>query len=322
MGLPCLTAFPGAVGTGIIISTDRPLGERLHGAIADLIEDYERALSRFRQDAIPAQMAQATHGGRFVFPDYCQGLFDLYDRLYSATGGALDPMVGEDLTRLGYGRQPTFRLQADAAGHLGRIHGRPTWGDDLRRQGPALMTTGPVSLDFGAVGKGYLVDLIADLLEPRVEEYVIDAGGDMRMRTSHPVPIAMEDPSDLSAGVGRIELSHGSLCASAPSRRHWADRSEDAAAAGLTALHHILDAIDGRPVDRVLASWVVTEEKDNEHPTGLADGLATALFLVPPDALAAGFSFSCALMRADRQALISDEFPGRFFTDPNDHPST
>ncbi|MCT8157355.1 hypothetical protein [Bifidobacterium polysaccharolyticum] len=72
MGLPCLAAFPGAVGTGIIISTDRPLGERLHGAIADLIEDYERALSRFRQDAIPAQMAQATHGGKFVFPDYCR----------------------------------------------------------------------------------------------------------------------------------------------------------------------------------------------------------------------------------------------------------
>ena len=119
MGLPCLTAFPGVVGTGIIISTDRPLGERLHGTIADLIEDYERALSRFRQDAIPAQMAQATHGGRFVFPDYCQGLFDLYDRLYSATDGALDPMVGEDLTRLGYGMQPTFRLQADA---LSLIH--------------------------------------------------------------------------------------------------------------------------------------------------------------------------------------------------------
>ena len=322
MGLPCLTAFPGAVGTGIIVSTDRPLGERLHGAIANLIEDYERALSRFRRDAIPAQMAQASHGGRFVFPDYCQGLFDLYDRLYSATGGALDPMVGEDLTRLGYGRQPTFRLQADAAGHLGRIHGRPTWGGDLSRQGAVLMTAGPVSLDFGAVGKGYLVDLIADLLEPWVEEYLIDAGGDMRMRTSRPVSIAMEDPADLSAGVGRVGLSHGSLCASAPSRRHWADWSENAAAAGLTALHHILDAIDGRPVDHVLASWVVADGKDDEHPTGLADGLATALFLVPPDALAAGFSFSCALMHADRQAVVSDEFPGRFFTDSNNHSST
>ena len=322
MGLPCLAAFPGAVGTGIIVSTDRPLGERLHGAIADLIEGYERALSRFRQDAIPAQMARASHGGRFVFPDYCKGLFDVYDRLYSATGGALDPMVGEDLTRLGYGREPTFRLQADAADNLGRIHGRPTWGNDLRRQGAVLMTTGPVSLDFGAVGKGYLVDLIADLLEPRVEEYLIDAGGDMRMRMSHPIAIAMEDPCDLSAGVGRIELSCGSLCASAPSRRHWTDRSEDAAAAGLAALHHILDAIDGRPVGRVQASWVVAGENDNGHPTGLADGLSTALFLVPPDALAARFSFSCALMYADRRAVISDEFPGRFFTDSTAHPST
>ena len=72
----------------------------------------------------------------------------------------------------------------------------------------------------------------------------------------------------------------------------------------------------------MLASWVVAEEKDNEHPTGLADGLATALFLVPPDALAARFSFSCALMYADRQAVVSDEFPGRFFTDSNNHPST
>jgi len=49
-------------------------------------------------------------GGRFEFPDDSIVLFDLYDRLVTATGGAVDPLVGRGLELLGY--DPMYSLVA------------------------------------------------------------------------------------------------------------------------------------------------------------------------------------------------------------------
>lgn len=325
MAMPYLAAFPQALGTGIIISTEHPLDALIKKAVSDLIEGYESALSRFREDSLLTQMGRADRGGSFDFPDYCENLFDLYDSLYELTQGGIDPMIGADLTRLGYGRDLTFKMQPGTLGQLGQIHGRPTWGRDLTHHGSTLVTRSAVQLDFGACGKGYLVDLISDLLQsrqgdesvPASGDYLIDAGGDMRIRSSEPVQIAMEDPGDLSCGVGQVSLSNGSLCASAPSRRRWTVKSGGDSQEGLIVLHHILNAIDGLPANQILATWVVDQEAC--IPTARADGLATALFLVEPDTVAQDFHYSCAIMDKNRYAFRSDGFPGWFFTEVKAH---
>lgn len=111
-----------------------------------------------------ARMRTAAHGGTFDFPDWASGLFGLYDRLFAATDGATDPCVGEDLIRLGYDESYSFTPAPDAAEHAGAIHGRAIWSADVERHGTTLVTRGPVALDFGACGKGYLVDLLAGML--------------------------------------------------------------------------------------------------------------------------------------------------------------
>ena len=334
--MPYSTAFPEALGTGIIINTSKPVGSELRAGLGRLIEDYESSLSRFRDDSVLADMARAKRGGNFRFPEYCQGLFDLYDCLYLVTGGALDPAVGADLVRLGYGRDMTFRLSTDAADHLGRIKGRSTWGDDVERDGVILRTRGPVQLDFGALGKGYLVDLLADVLNRTdgaegVGGYLIDAGGDMRIQAPGAVSIAMEDPDDLTKAVGVLRMTTGSLGASAPSRRKWTAPQGGDDEEGLMVLHHILNAVDGLPVRHVKATWVVVGQEghsgnqgqeldgrlDNRltklYPTALADGLSTALFLVGPNGLAGWFPFACATLDDCRHAMVSKGFPGAFF---------
>lgn len=335
----------------------------LYDAIDILIDTYESALSRFRPDSPVSRMRGAKHGGTFVFPDWCSPLFDLYDRLFEATGGAIDPCVGEDLIRLGYDSSYSFTVSPDAIGydkaddsdklgtsdasgdpaalsvgvygqsatwHLGAIHGRATWRTDVERHGTTLVTRRPVALDFGACGKGYLVDLIARMLREHTDAYVIDAGGDLLIRTvgcasdsrttahddegtpsAHDEPaaatvtIALEDPADPSRAVGTATMSNGSFCASAPSRRHWGE------AAG-HQLHHLLNAIDGLPVDDVTATWVAVRP-DREFPTATADGLATALFTTPAEQLRHHFDFQCAILNADRAAAQSPDFPGGFF---------
>lgn len=207
--LPHTAAFPNALGTGLLLHTASALGGDLHQHIEDLISDYENVLSRFKGDSIVGQMRVATHGGTFDFPDWTLNLFDLYDHLFSATNGAIDPCVGEDLIRLGYDKSYSSVNEPNADEHTGAIHGRATWDHAIEHHGTTLVTHGPVALDFGACGKGYLVDLIAERLGVAQSDlrYVIDAGGDLLVHTSEPITIALEDPSDPANAVGVAEIS-------------------------------------------------------------------------------------------------------------------
>lgn len=371
--MPYVTAFPRALGTGMIVRTSRPIDGDLRAAMSSFIDDYERTLSRFRDDSLVAAMGRAEHGGTFEFPAWTSALFDLYDALCDATDGAIDPCVGEDLIRLGYGADYSFTVEPGADGRLGAIHGRPTWRGDVERHGTAstedtsdasggasitgtacatsadgttLVTRRPVHLDFGACGKGYLVDLLAQrFLAQSNMEFVIDAGGDLLVRSSQPITIALEDPADTSRAIGTANVSSGAFCASAPSRRRWeSHRGNDGAPGTNTIVHHLLNAIDGLPVRNVAATWTSVGIVNDDHrtaasasdctdnvidpsidsrnfdarayPTALADGLATALFVTDPNHLAARFPglFDCAILNADRTLAASRNFPGTFFT--------
>ena len=320
--LPYVYAFPDALGTGLLVHTESVLDDEIRDRIGSFIHEYEVVLSRFRDDSIVGRMRTAAHGGTFDFPDWASGLFGLYDRLFAATDGATDPCVGEDLIRLGYDESYSFAATPDAAEHAGAIHGRAIWSADVERHGTTLIAHSPVALDFGACGKGYLVDLLAGMLG--------DGAG-------HPQPIQYVIDADPANAVGAVEISQGAFCASSPSRRHWSD------AAG-HQLHHLLNAIDGLPVDDVAATWVAvtppssaittktsthasnastTANRDTDDssntvaahvPVTLADGLATALFTTSATQLRAHFPFECAILNANRTAAQSPNFPGGFFT--------
>lgn len=344
--MPYTTAFPKALGTGLLVSTARPVSTDLRAKMERLIDGYEHVLSRFRADSLVTRIGNAEHGGHFDFPNWAGPLFDLYDTLYDVTRGAIDPCVGEDLIRLGYDPMLSFTVATDAVERLGALHGRPVWGHDVvRSDDTTLVTHGPVHLDFGACGKGYLVDLLGGLLGS-FPEFVIDAGGDLLAHTSNPIRVALEDPDDSSRAVGVAEFRDGAFCASAPSRRHW-----EVAVGERThlAIHHLLNAVDGLPAQQTEATWtVVRVDPSSSRPqpqvsaqtvqrsslatgtdstnvdsgssaaftdfsTALADGLATALFVADPNGLSRVFAFDCAVLDADRHATISAGFPGHFF---------
>lgn len=340
--MPYTTAFPKALGTGLLISTPRPITAELRGEMERFIDEYEHALSRFRADSLVAHIGNAEHGGHFDFPDWAGPLFDLYDALHAATRGAIDPCVGEDLIRLGYDPALSFTVEADAGERLGALHGRAVWGRDVvRSSGTTLVTRSPVHVDFGACGKGYLVDSLGGLLtdselsrtshvksaettnptcqsstsdskrESAAPEFVIDAGGDLLARTNKPIRVALEDPDDPSCAVGVALIGDGAFCASAPSRRHWEVAVNEQTH---LAIHHLLNAIDGLPVQQTEAAWVAVQSASfGDYPTAVADGLATALFVADPNELRSVFVFDCATLDADRHATISAGFPGRFF---------
>ncbi|MEU4025761.1 FAD:protein FMN transferase [Streptomyces anulatus] len=285
-----------AIGTQWQIETESPLDQVLQHHILDRAERFDATYSRFRPDSLVSQIASAPEGGRFVFPDDALALFDLYDRLYAATDGAVDPLVGRDLELLGYDAAYTLR-PAPGAVRAEHARDRPRWAADVGRDGPCVLTRRPVVIDVGAAGKGYLVDLLSAVLDEAGHTgFVVDASGDLLHRGPRPTRVGLESPFDARQVIGVAEVRDGALCASGVNRRAWGD-----------GLHHVLDARTGVPVDRVVATWVVAER------AALADGLATALFFTGADRLAQSFDFTCVRVRSDGRAEVSPDFPGEVF---------
>jgi thiamine biosynthesis lipoprotein len=239
----------------------------------------------------------ATDGGEFAFPLDAVDIFELYDRLVAATDGAVDPLVGRQLELLGYDAAYSLVPAAPQAREMWTRH-RPTWRRDVERDGSVLITRRPLVIDVGAAGKGALVDVVAKLLDAAgVEDFLVDASGDLRHRGSRVLRIGLEHPHDPRLVVGVVELRDGALCASATNRRAWGD-----------GLHHVLDARTGEPVREVLATWVLADD------AATADGVATALFTTPPHRLEKSFRCSCVRLFADGRVERSPDFPGELFT--------
>lgn len=303
-----------ATGTTWRVLTQEPLPRPVQGELVALIDAYEEVFSRFRPSSLVRRAAAGQADAGQITLDLPAGsaqMLDLYDRLHAATSGRLDPLVGSDLVALGDDEGGTFVVRDGAARPLGAAGGRPVWSRDTRHKGNRLMLERPALVDVGAVGKGALVDLVGRALEAAgVEQYVVDGSGDLLVRSEQPVRLGLEEPGPAGAAqraagvIGVVELRHGALCASGTYRRTWGP-----------GLHHLLDAITGLPVggERVpVATWVVAEDATT------ADGLATALFLAEPAALAAaGFRYDFALLRVDGTAAVSRGFaslPGEIFT--------
>ena len=83
--MPYTTAFPKALGTGLLVSTARPVSTDLRAKMERLIDGYEHVLSRFRADSLVTRIGNAEHGGHFDFPNWAGPLFDLYDALHDVT---------------------------------------------------------------------------------------------------------------------------------------------------------------------------------------------------------------------------------------------
>jgi thiamine biosynthesis lipoprotein len=283
-----------AIGAPWRITASGELTSSTREAIAERIERFDAVYSRFRADSLVTKIA--AEAGRWTFPDDAAPLFSLYRSLYNATEGAMSPLVGGRLESLGYDRDYTLKpheLQPGA-----EAVEVPIWDEIMDWDGTTLTTTRPVLVDVGAAGKGYLVDLVAVVLEDAgVPEYLIDASGDLLHRGNEPVRVGLEHPFDPTQAIGICELQNASLCASAPGRRSWGD-----------GLHHILDATTGLPTVSIAATWALAD-------TGLkADGLATALFFASAPALNVSFKFDYVRMFPDSRIEFSRRFPGEIFT--------
>lgn len=265
--------------------------ERVEG-IMDLvrnrIEFFDKTYSRFRPDSLVSIMAKGS--GRFLLPDDAVPMMNLYRKLYGITAGAVTPLIGQALSDAGY----------DAAYSLASkpITQPKRWEDVMSVDGAMVELFEPALLDFGAAGKGYLIDIVSDILHAEgIDSFCVDAGGDIHHRnaSSEAMRVGLENPVDTSQVIGVASIANASICGSAGNKRAWGN------------FHHILDPRTLASPKHILAVWVIADS------TMLADGLTTALMFVTPDVLQKEFNFEHAILHHDFSITASANFPGEFF---------
>lgn len=277
-----------ALGTEWRIDSTDEISYDIKRDIASRIEAFDRIYSRFRNDSLIYAISHKV--GVYQFPEQDVALFELYDTLFGLSGGRVTPLIGDTLVGAGYDR--SYSLEPEKA-----IVPVPDFTEVVSREGATMTISRPVTIDIGAAGKGYLVDRVVELmLAGGHDNFTVDASGDIRVVGQQEASIALENPFATDEAVGIISVKNKAMCASATNRRAWG------------TWHHIIDPLTSRPVEGVVATWVIADT------AMVADGLATALFFVSPEKLNTAYTYEYARIFADGSIEYSDYFSKGIFS--------
>ena len=186
------------------------------------------------------------------------------------TGSRFNPAIGALIALWGFHTSdyPIIGPPPEADEIEALLAARPSTLD-IRIDGLQLTSDNPaVQLDFGAVAKGYAIDIAcAQLRELGIENAIVNAGGDLRVIGSHgdrPWRIAVRAPG--GGIVGSLETGRDEAIFTSGNYERF--RQEET-----RRYPHILDPRSGWPVEDLASVTVIADEGL------LADAAATALIV-------------------------------------------
>ena len=225
-------------------------------AAFDLTDRLERELSRFLPNSDIARVNDLAAGEHArVSPSTLECLL-IARHMFDLTGGAFDVSIGTGL--------PSLEFDPDAF---------------LVRS-----TEGGVRVDLGGIGKGYAVDLMAELLEEWGVQRALVHGGFSSVLVLEPPagsdgwPLTLSDPAAPSRVLARLTVSQTALGAS-----------------GVRKGDHIVDPRTGASARGRLATWVAVprpritapvEDGPRMAAAAVTDALTTAFMMLSTEKIA------------------------------------
>jgi thiamine biosynthesis lipoprotein len=282
-----------AIGTAWQIDIKDPLSKEkenfLLSKIMKRINTFDLDYSRFKGNSLVTKMSKEK--GEYILPDDADKMISLYKKFYDLTRGLQTPLIGQVLVDAGY--DANYSLVEK------ELKKPQSWEEVMEWKNPRLNMKVPSLLDFGAGGKGYLVDIISEIIEKEgIKSYTVDAGGDIRYRdeAGMPLRIGLENPNNTGEVLGVAHLVNKSICGSAGNRRKWG------------RFNHIINPETLSSPQEIEAVWVIAEE------TILADLLTTAIVFTDIEKLLANFHFDYLILWKDYSITKSDRFDAELFS--------
>lgn len=276
-----------AIGTKWVIDVADNISERgeknLQKEIVTTITHFDTYYSRFIPDSFVCSLKNKK--GIIEVEEDFVALLWAYLPLYHLTQGKFTPLVGNLLEKAGYDANYSLREKS--------LPSVPALPDVVEVLDPNhIDLKQPALFDFGAIGKGYLVDKVASVIRQKgIKNFTVDAGGDILTQSSSDksLRVGLEHPEDTKKVIGSIKLENKAVCGSAGNRRKWG------------RFHHIINPHSKESPDDTKAVWVVADN------CAIADGLSTCLFFTDPATLRKQFSFEFLKISKDWKVTYSKD---------------
>jgi thiamine biosynthesis lipoprotein len=217
-------------------------------AAFDLADRCERDLSRFLPNSDVGRINHLAAGETTRVGPYAMECLAIARHVFDLTGGAFDISIGTGLPSLVLDHED-FAVRATSSG---------------------------VRVDLGGIGKGYAVDLMAELLEEwGLDRALVHGGFSSVLALEAPAgrdgwPLTLSDPGGRSRVLVHLSVRQAALSAS-----------------GLRKGDHIVDPRTGEPARERRAAWVVMPRPVAAGPEARGDGSPRAAAVA--DALTTAF---------------------------------
>jgi thiamine biosynthesis lipoprotein len=259
------------------VHPDRRYAAQAAQAAFDVVDRLERDLSRFLANSDVSRINRLAKGARTPVSGSTLECLTIARHLFELTAGAFDVSIGTGLAAL--------HLDAD---HV-QVHA----------------TTDGVHIDLGGIGKGYAVDVMAEVLEEWGLPIALVHGGFCSVRAlDAPAgcegwPLTLSDPGEPSRMLAHLSIRQAALGAS-----------------GLRQGAHIVDPHTGCPAREHRAAWVHVPRPETTDTTpsprlrpAANDGLE-AQFRFAPAAVSDALATACMVLSADAIASLCHRSPG------------
>lgn len=258
-----------------------------------LLENFESMYSRFDSQSFLSKLE--CRSGRLMVPQNFVKMLEIYSDFYELSEGRITPLGGRVISDMGYDRDYSF---VQKKGRL-TVPGFPESVKIVSDQ--EVRINEGLTFDFGALGKGFLIDLTMEHIRKQgnISRILINAGGDIAHYASDgkKARIALEHPEDPKKALGVVELGNEALASSGIGKRIWGDKKQ---------LHHIYDPTTGDNNTSIQASWIIHDS------AAIADALATSLFLTDPSRLLCAYDFDYALITTEKMIQATKRFQEAF----------
>ncbi|MFI5075908.1 MAG: FAD:protein FMN transferase, partial [Vicinamibacteria bacterium] len=236
-----------------------------------LVDRLEGELSRFRHNSDITRINHLTAGESARVGEAALECLLIARHVYDLTDGAFDIAIGTGL--------PSLEIDADAF--------------EVRA------TADGVRLDLGGIGKGYAVDLVAELLEEwGLERAFVHGGFSSAVALEPPAasdgwPLTLSDPREPSRVFCRLSMRQAALSAS-----------------GVRKGDHILDPRTGAPVRGRLAAWVALPRPATAGTAAAAEPEPRLGPRLAPAAVADALTTAFMLLGVDEIETLCERSPG------------
>jgi thiamine biosynthesis lipoprotein len=237
--------FDALGSTAVVAVADPAALEIARAAVQDVLDEFDRTCSRFREDSELCRLNACAGEPVPVSPLLLEAVSA---SLWAAqvTDGDVVPTVGEALVALGYDRDFASVSAGGPAPTPVRIAPVPAWHTvDVDREAQTIRLGRGVRLDLGATAKALAADRAAAAAHQASGSGVlVSLGGDLTISGPAPaggwqIRVTDDHRSDATAPGQTITLHEGALATSSTNVRRWRTSAGEA--------HHLVDPATGQP---------------------------------------------------------------------------